>query len=251
MSSERYRGASVLFSAGVQALHHGLRSTSAITARRAPLAGGRRSPALIAWRSRGGQREGTALRIPTDGPPLPGMNHRAAVLTDALECHAQIGDSEVRKGGGISRTGPPLMDAEAEAVGLGFPPGSGPGGSWREVYAQHFPPEAVSTRGVVGGELDQVCGHEREYGRSAARCPRRPLLAPPSAILRTEQSWLSRSARGRCERPLRARCRRSPSAHETPSGRRLRALRSRPSSRDHAAGWSPEGTCADHSFRAR
>ncbi len=85
---------------------------------------------------------------------------------DALECHGQVGDREVRKGRGVPRTEPTLVDSEAEAVGVGLPPGSGRGGPWREVNPEDFPPEPAGATGVVGWELDQWRGHGHKYGVS-------------------------------------------------------------------------------------
>ena len=90
-------------------------------------------------------------------------------LTDAFECHGQVGDGEVREGSGIPRTGPTLVDPEAEAVGVDLPPGSGPGGSRGKVNPEHCTPEAVGASGVVGREFDPGCGHEDQYGRQVAR----------------------------------------------------------------------------------
>src|SRR6476469_531935 len=61
-------------------------------------------PGLFVWRRRGCQRERAALRIPTDGPPLAGVNDRATKLADPLQGRGQVGNREVRKRTGIAGT---------------------------------------------------------------------------------------------------------------------------------------------------
>jgi hypothetical protein len=87
------------------------------------------------------------------------VDDRAAEFADAREGRGQVGDGEVRKGCGIARAGSTLVDPEAEAAGVCLPPGSGRGGPGREVDAEDSPPEAPSTTGVIGWELDQGRGH--------------------------------------------------------------------------------------------
>jgi hypothetical protein len=96
------------------------------------------------------------------------VDHRPAELTYAFERPGQVGDSEVRKGSGIPGTGTTLVNSQAEAVGVGLPPGSGPGGSRHKVNPKHSTPEALGTIGVVGRELDQGRGHEDKYGQQVA-----------------------------------------------------------------------------------
>ena len=101
------------------------------------------------------------------------MDDRAAELLDALECRGQVGDGEVREGSGIARTGTTLVDPEAEAVGIRFPPGSGGGRPRCKLDAEDSAPEAAGATGVVGRKLDQWRGHRQEYG------PPGPCFAAP------------------------------------------------------------------------
>ena len=52
-------------------------------------------PVLPTGCGRGGQRERAALGVPAHGPPIAGVDDRAAELADALECRGQVGDGEV------------------------------------------------------------------------------------------------------------------------------------------------------------
>jgi hypothetical protein len=49
-------------------------------------------PVLLAGCGRGGQRERAALGVPAHGPPIAGVDDRAAELADALECRGQVRD---------------------------------------------------------------------------------------------------------------------------------------------------------------
>ena len=60
------------------------------------------------------------------------------------------------------------MDSEAQAVGVGLPPGSGRGGPWREGGPEDSVPELAGAIGIVGRKLNQWCGHGREYGCARA-----------------------------------------------------------------------------------
>src|SRR4051812_6084066 len=102
---------------------------------------------LLAGYRRGGQRERAALGVPAYGPPIAGVDDRAAELADALECCGQVRDGEVGQGGGVARAGSTLMDSEAQAVGVGLPPGSGRGGPRREGDAEDSVPEPARAIG--------------------------------------------------------------------------------------------------------
>jgi hypothetical protein len=82
------------------------------------------------------------------------VDDRTAVLADALECRGQVVDGEVRKGSGIARARSAIVNAEAQAVGLCLPPGSGRGGPGIEVDPEDATPEPTGTPGVIGRELD-------------------------------------------------------------------------------------------------
>ena len=91
------------------------------------------------------------------------MYDRAAKREDALDCPRQVGDGEVGEGGGVAGTRPALVDTEAKAVLVDLPPRACLGGPRRQLGAQHTVPETASAIGIVGGELDQWCGHGLEY----------------------------------------------------------------------------------------
>ena len=80
----------------------------------------------------GSEPEGAALGVPAYGPPIAGVDDRAAEFADALECRGQVRDGEVRKRSGIAGTGSTSVDSEAQVVGAGRPPRSGRSGPWRE-----------------------------------------------------------------------------------------------------------------------
>ena len=124
---------------------------------------------------RGGQRERAALGVPAYGPPIAGVDDRAAELADALERRGQVRDGEVGKGGGVAGTGSTIVDSEAQVVGVGLPPGSGRGGPWREGDPEHSVPEPPGAIGIVGREFDQWRGHATKYG---ALVPRRAPAVP-------------------------------------------------------------------------
>jgi hypothetical protein len=52
-----------------------------------------RSDHALLLGGRGRQRERAALGVPAHGPPIAGVNDRAAELEDALECRGQVGDT--------------------------------------------------------------------------------------------------------------------------------------------------------------
>ena len=99
------------------------------------------------------------------------MDDRPAEFGDAREGRGQVGDGEVREGCGIARAESTVMDPKAETAGVRLPPRSGRGGSGREVDVEDSGPEAASTTGVIGGELDQWCGHEHKYGANSSCIP--------------------------------------------------------------------------------
>ena len=70
-------------------------------------------PVLLTGCRRGGQRERAALGVPAHGPPIAGVDDRAAELADALECRGQVGDGEVGQGGRVAGTRSTLVDSEA------------------------------------------------------------------------------------------------------------------------------------------
>ena len=70
-------------------------------------------PVLLTGCRRGGQRERAALGVPAHGPPIAGMDDRAAELADALECRGQVGDGEVGQGGRVAGARSTLVDSEA------------------------------------------------------------------------------------------------------------------------------------------
>jgi hypothetical protein len=113
---------------------------------------------------RGGQREWTSLGVPANGPPIAGVDDRAAELADAIKCCGQVRDGEVWKGSGIARTASTTVDSEAQAVGVDLPARSGRGGPWAELYPENSMPELAGAIGIVGWELDQRRGHQRKYG---------------------------------------------------------------------------------------
>jgi hypothetical protein len=115
--------------------------------------------ALVRDCGRGGQRERAALGVPAHGPPIAGVDDRAAELADALECRGQVGDGEVGQGGGVAGARSTLVDSEAQAVGVGLPPGSGRGGPCREGDAEDSVPEPAGSIGIVGRKLDKWRGH--------------------------------------------------------------------------------------------
>src|SRR5918992_851823 len=69
---------------------------------------------LLTWYGRGGQRERAALGVPAYGPPIAGMDDRAAELADALECGGQVGDSEIGERGDVAGAWSTLVDSEAQ-----------------------------------------------------------------------------------------------------------------------------------------
>jgi len=73
-------------------------------------------PVLLPGSGRGGQRERAALGVPAHGPPIAGMDDRAAELADALECRGQVGDGEVGQGGGVAGARSTLVDSEPEGL---------------------------------------------------------------------------------------------------------------------------------------
>ena len=105
-------------------------------------------PVLLTGYGRGGQRERAALGVPTYGPPITGMDDRAAEFADALECRGEVGDGEVGQGGGVAGARSTLVDSEAQAVGVGLPPGSGRGGPWREGHPEDSVPEPAGAIGI-------------------------------------------------------------------------------------------------------
>jgi hypothetical protein len=122
-------------------------------------------PVLLTGCWRGGQRERAALRVPAHGPAIAGMDDRAAELADAVEGRGHVGDGEVGQGGCVAGAWSTLVDSEAQVVGVGLPPGSGRGGSWRKGYPKDSVPEPAGAIGIVGRKLDQRRGHGREYDR--------------------------------------------------------------------------------------
>ena len=115
---------------------------------------------LVDRRRRGGEREGSSLRVTADGPPLARVNDGAAELGDALECRPQVGDRKVRKGSSIARPGSTTVNAESKTIGVGLPPRSRRGRPGHKIDAKNSTPEAAGAIWVVGGKLDQRCGHE-------------------------------------------------------------------------------------------
>jgi hypothetical protein len=120
---------------------------------------------LLTGCGRSGQRKRAALGVPAHGPPIAGVDDRAAELADAVECRGQVGDGEVGQGCGVAGARSTLVDSETQAVGVGLPPGSGSGGPWREADTEDSVPEPARAIGIVGGKLDQWDGHWTEYGR--------------------------------------------------------------------------------------
>src|ERR687895_70788 len=120
---------------------------------------------LLPGCGRGGHGERAALGVPAYGPPVAGVDDRAAELEDALEGRGQVGDGEVGQGGGVAGPGSTLVDSEAQTVGVGLPSGSGRGVPWRQGDAEDSVPEPAGAIGIVGRKLDQGGGH----GRSMAR----------------------------------------------------------------------------------
>ena len=118
------------------------------------------SGGLLDGRRRRGQREGTSLRVTADGPPLARVDDGTAELGHTLECRAQVGDREVRKRSSIARSGSTTVNAESKTIGVGLPPRSRRGRPGHEIDAKNSTPEAASAIWVVGGKLDQWCGHE-------------------------------------------------------------------------------------------
>ena len=113
----------------------------------------------------GGQRERAALGVPAHGPPIAGMDDRAAELADALKCRGQVGGGEVGQGGGVAGARSALVDSEAQVVAVGLPPGSGRGGPWREGDPEDSVPEPASAVGIAGPETRSVARAWTEYGR--------------------------------------------------------------------------------------
>ncbi len=136
------------------------------------------------WRRQGCQGEGAALGIPTDGPLITGVDDRAAELSDAIECLGHFGDGEVRKGGGIPRAEPTLVQPQAEVLAAGLPPGSRLGRPRRQLEAKHSVPEAAGTRDVVSWKLDQG----REHHTSMASGPHTPIHGPRDRVTRSSLS---------------------------------------------------------------
>src|SRR5918996_5548130 len=135
-------------------------------------AGRDRSLVLLRGCGRGGNGERAARGVPAHGPPVAGVDDRAAELADALEGRGQVGDGEVGQGGGVAGPGSTLVYSEAQTVGVGLPSGSGRGVPWRQGDAEDSVPEPAGAIGVVGRKLDQGGGH----GRSMAAALASPLL---------------------------------------------------------------------------
>ena len=140
------------------------------------------------------------------------MDDRTAVVADARECCWQVGDGEVGEGGGVAGTRPALVDPEANAVVLDFPPGAGFGGSRDKLGAQHTAPEAASAIGVVSGKLNQRDGYGPEYGPSGPQSEvslalsaatwvgLMPIDSPvPCSLNQASRAWPDRAA---SERPF-------------------------------------------------
>ena len=66
-----------------------------------------------------------------------------------------------RQGGGVAGARSTLVDSEAQAIGVGLPPGSGRGGPWREDDPDDPVPEPAGAIGIVGRKLNQWRGHGR------------------------------------------------------------------------------------------
>jgi hypothetical protein len=115
---------------------------------------------LLVGCGRGGQRERAALRVPAHGPAITGVDDRAAELADAFECRGHVGDGEVGQGGGVAGARSTLVDSKTQAVGVGLPPGSGRGRSWRKSDPKDSVPEPAGAIGIVGRKLDQRHRHE-------------------------------------------------------------------------------------------
>ena len=103
---------------------------------------------------RGGQRERAALGVPACGPPIVGVDDRAAEFADALECRGQVRDGEVRKRSGIAGTGSTSVESEAQVVGVGLPPRSGRSGGVAKGDPEDSEPEPPRAIGIVGGKFD-------------------------------------------------------------------------------------------------
>jgi hypothetical protein len=141
-------------------------------------------PVLSRDFGRGGQRERAALGVPAYGPPIAGVDDRAAELADALDCRGQVRDAEVRKGSGIAGTGSTIVDSEAQVVGVGLPPRSGRSGPWREGDPEDSVPEPPGAIRIVGWEFDEWRGHRCKYGwRFVFASPLRAICASDGGVV--------------------------------------------------------------------
>jgi hypothetical protein len=108
-------------------------------------------PVLFPGAGRRCQRERAALGVPAHGPPIAGVDDRAAEFADALDRRGQVGDGEVGQAGGVAGARSPPVDSETQAVGVGLPSGSGRGGPWREGDPEDSVPEVGARSGSSAG----------------------------------------------------------------------------------------------------
>ena len=158
----------------------------------------------------GGEREGAALAVAADRPPLARVDHRATAFPNAFERRRQVGDGEVGQGGGVPGARPAFMNSKPKPVGLAPPIRSRPSSDrGSRAIPEHVPPEAQRPIGIVGGKFDQRFGHGASMatGRGSVTSYRVPAW-PSSGTSRSSPTsttgrrpWSTRC----CARPGRSR----------------------------------------------
>ncbi len=132
------------------------------------------------------------------------MDDRPAEVANASECCGQVGNVEVRQGGGVARTGSPSVEPEPQRAALGLPSRSGRGGAYRELDAEDAVPEPAGAIGIVGREFDQWRGHGCEYGQ---RRTRTVVRRGTVSAARATQLPSGRSSWARVSSPIIPECR--------------------------------------------
>ena len=129
-------------------------------------------PVLLIGCGYGGKREGVALGVPAHRPSIAGVDDRAAELADAVECRGQVSDGEVGQRCGIAGARSTLVYSQAQAVGIGLPPGPGRGGPWREGDPEDSVPEPAGAIRISAGNSISGAGIDAVW----------PSLAPASPL---------------------------------------------------------------------